>query len=155
MTGLVLKRRCPCCNATLDAASSDRCPDCGFAAPHFDQGASQPGFLSLPSVRYQNAYTWLVLVSSLDLMLTMLVLYVWQGFEVNPVAQAIIDEMGFVWAIAFKFAIVVLVVVICEVIGRRDDRGGRTLAVAAVLINSIPVAYTFALLLHARLASTG
>ena len=106
-----------------------------------------PTFLSSPQVCYPNAYVWLVLVSALDLMLTMLVLFVWEGFEANPVAEAVIEEMGFVWAIVFKFAIVVLVVIICEYIGRRDKRGGQTLAVGAVIINSIPVAYTFALLL--------
>ncbi len=106
-----------------------------------------PPFLSSPQVCYPNAYVWLVLVSALDLMLTMLVLFVWEGFEANPVAEAIIAEMGYVWAIVFKFAIVVMVIIICEYIGRRDKRGGQSLAVGAVVINSIPVAYTFVLLL--------
>ena len=77
----------------------------------------------------------------------MLVLYVWEGFEANPIAEAVITKMGYVWAIVFKFAIVVLVVIICEFIGRRDERGGRTLAVGAVIINAIPVMYSFVLLL--------
>ena len=122
-------------------SSSNRTGDEGEPSPR------QPGFLSNPQLRYPNAYTWLVLVSALDLMLTMLVLYVWEGFEANPIAEAVITKMGYVWAIVFKFAIVVLVVIICEFIGRRDERGGRTLAVGAVIINAMPVMYSFVLLL--------
>ena len=50
-------------------------------------------------MRYQNRYVWLLLVSALDLILTMLVLYMWDGYEVNPVAAAVIKHVGFVGAI--------------------------------------------------------
>lgn len=112
-----------------------------------DPPSEQPGFLSNPQVLYPNCYIWFVLVSALDLMLTMLVLFVWEGFEANPVAEAVIHEMGYIWAIVFKFAIVVLVIIICEYIGRRDKRSGQTLAVGAVIINAIPVVYTMTILL--------
>ena len=111
--------------------------------------ASRPRFLSIPEMRYQNAYVWLVLVSFLDIILTWLVLNVWAGHEVNPIAQAVIEQWGFTWTAIFKFATVVFVVIICEVIGRRNDRTGRTLAITAVVINALPVAFTFALLLRA------
>ena len=100
-------------------------------------------------MRYQNAYVWLVLVSALDVILTALVLYVWQGDEVNPVAETIIRQKGFGWIVAFKLGMCVLVVVICEVVGRRDDRLGRQLAIVAVVINAFPVAFTFVLLRQA------
>lgn len=109
----------------------------------------KPPFLSLPPMRYQNSYVWLVLVSALDLILTMLVLFVWQGHEVNPIAGAVIRHMGFLGAIGLKFGIVILVILICELIGRRSDRHGRTLATGAILISAVPVIYTFALLLRA------
>jgi len=99
-------------------------------------------------MRYQNAYVWLVFVSVLDLLLTMFVLYLWGGYEVNPIAAAIIDHMGFHWAVAFKFGLVVLVIVICEILGRRHDPTGRKLATASVVISALPVAYTFAVLFH-------
>ncbi|MGB2984528.1 MAG: DUF5658 family protein, partial [Phycisphaerae bacterium] len=76
-------------------------------------------------------------------------LYVWTGHEVNPLADAIIKHMGFNWTIVFKLALIVLVIVICEVVGRRNDRTGRKLAIAAVVISAVPVAYTFALLFRA------
>ncbi len=106
----------------------------------------QPGWASLPQMRYQNSYVWLVLVSALDVMLTLVVLVGLDGYEVNPVAAAVIHHKGFAWAIVFKFAIVVLVILICEAVGRLEDRTGRTLAKAAVFISALPVAYTFALL---------
>ena len=106
----------------------------------------KPRLLSLPQMRYQNAYVWLVLVSALDIMLTFVVVVGMSGYEVNPIAAAVIHTKGFAWAIAFKFAIAVFVILICEVIGRHKDRAGRRLAVAAVVINSLPVIYTFALL---------
>ena len=101
-------------------------------------------------MRYPDAYVWLVLVSALDIMLTMIVLVALDGFEVNPIAADVIERLGYTWAIVFKFAIVVFVIVICEVIGRRDDRAGRRLARAAVVINALPVIYTFFLLFQNR-----
>ena len=88
-----------------------------------------------------------MLVSALDLILTLLVLGVWEGREVNPIAAVVIAEMGYVGAIGFKFAIVVLVIVMCEVVGRQSERKGRAIALAAVVISALPVAYSFGLLL--------
>jgi len=114
-----------------------------FLKPH------QPPFLSLPPMRYQNRYVWLILVSALDLILTMLVLYVWTGYEVNPVAASVIQTMGFGGAIGLKFGLVLLVILICELVGRRRDRDGRSLATGAILISAVPVVYTFILLFRA------
>ncbi len=144
---------CPTCGNPLDAATGGRCESCEPAADPNDRLDPPAPFLSLPQMRYQDAYVWLVLISTLDIILTWLVLTVWDGYEVNPIASAIIAEMGFTGAIIFKFAIVVLVVVLCEVIGRggaRNDRTGRALSIAAVGINAIPVAYTFGLIYAAR-----
>lgn len=161
--------RCPFCGNALSALSLELCPECGqrvgpaaagvlraaaasggLSAPTVPQPSAWPGFLSLPPMRYPNAYTWLVLVSALDVMLTLLVLEIWEGKEVNPIAAAVIAHGGYLWAILLKFAVVVLVVVICEVVGRSNDRKGRLLAYACVGINSLPVVYTFALLMGAR-----
>jgi len=105
-----------------------------------------PRFFALPEMRYQNHYVWLVLISTLDVILTWLVLYEWSGREVNPVAAAVISEMGFFGAVALKFASMILAIIICEVVGRMNDLRGRLLAYACVVINVIPVVYTFMLL---------
>lgn len=140
-------KRCVACNGRIKPKDMRVCPACGREVTPADAFLKQPGWWRMPEMRYQNAYTWLVLVSALDVMLTLVVLVVMDGFEVNPVAAAVIDTLGYGWAIIFKFAIVVLVILICEVVGRIYDRSGGKLARAAVVINSLPVIYTFALLL--------
>jgi hypothetical protein len=123
-----------------DDVGKDPCPAC--ASP------SEPvEFAGLPEMRYQNAYVWIILVSSLDIILTLLVVLLWEGHEVNPVADFIITEWGFGWAIVFKFALVMLAIVICEVVGRFDDLAGRRLSVTALAISALPVLFTFAMLL--------
>lgn len=142
--------------------SAERCPECGTmlagesnraAARSLRTGAGRGvapigvSWFHLPEMRYQNAYVWMVLFASLDILLTYLVLYEWGGFEVNPVAAPIIAFMGFGWAMLFKYAIIVLVIIICEIVGRTRDATGRRLARWSVLISAFPVLYTFALLL--------
>lgn len=109
-------------------------------------GPKTPTFFSIPEMRYQSAYVYLVFVSALDIVLTGLVLYRWNGDEVNPIAAEIIRQMGFGWALLFKFGMMLVAVIVCEVIGRRSDRVGRRLAVAAVIINGLPVVYTLVVL---------
>lgn len=138
--------RCVGCSGRIKPKDMGVCRRCGREVSPADAFLKQPGWWTMPQMRYQNAYVWLVLVSSLDVMLTLVVLVAMDGFEVNPIAAAVIDTHGYAWAIVYKFAIVVLVVLICEVVGRMHDRTGRKLARAAVVINSLPVAYTFALL---------
>ena len=141
---------CPRCGQPLEITEGDRCRLCGTALEFVPDGpAAQPDFWSMPEMRYPDAYTWLVLFSGLDILLTMFVLFLWSGFEVNPIARAVIETMGPYWAILFKLGTVVLVIVICEIIGRRDDRMGRGLAKVFVVMSAIPVAYTFVLLLRA------
>ena len=109
-------------------------------------------FFSMPQMRYQQAYLWLLLMSSLDIMLTYLVLFVWEGREVNPLAAAVIgsDYSGWNGAIVYKFSLVVLAIVLCEVVGRESDRLGRRLSIFSVAIATFPVVYTFALLMTNR-----
>jgi len=105
-----------------------------------------------PPVIFPNTYTWFVFVSAMDIMLTWIIL--WHGgAEVNPVARAVIDRWGLNGAIAFKFALAVFVIVICEYIGRRKQQTGRRLATAAVVISAIPVAYSLLLLSAHRFAA--
>ncbi len=139
---------CPSCGKPLELLVNGTCPECRMTVELETRRRRRrlPSFLSVPEMRYQNAYVWLVLVSALDIILTLLVLYVWEGEEANPLTDMIIRDMGFGWAILFKFGMMLFAIIACEVIGRRNDRAGRRLARLAVAINSIPVIFTFALL---------
>jgi hypothetical protein len=103
-----------------------------------------------PSVRYPGPYVWFVFLSALDIILTYLILHPVlfssdltmsesRGFEANALADWIIRRWDVPGMVVFKFALVVLVVGICELIGRRKDETGRRLAEWAVAITAIPV----------------
>jgi hypothetical protein len=111
--------------------------------------ASQPeriGWLSLPAMRYPNLYTWFVFFSALDIMLTWAVLRR-GGSEVNPIANHIIGAWGLNGAIAFKFSLTLLVVIVCEVVSRKRLGMGKALAVTAMVISAVPVFFSLTLLL--------
>ncbi len=98
---------------------------------------------------YPNVYVWYVFLASLDVMLTALILsevfsdidvYAEpRGSEMNPLANWIIRVGGLPGMVAFKFILVILVVCICEIVGRRKHETGRQLAKWAVAISAIPV----------------
>ncbi len=92
----------------------------------------------LEPVLYPNTYTWFVLVSSLDIMLTWVVLH-YGGVEANPLAANVIYRWGLPGMVAYKFALILLVIVICEVVGRRNPKAGRGLALAAIGVTCIPL----------------
>ncbi len=110
-------------------------------------GRTVIGWLSSPDMRYQNAYLWFILFSAMDVMLTWKIL-ARGGIELNPVARMVIDDWGLWGAIAFKFCLMLFVIVICEVVGRRRERTGRWLARIAVGISACPVAYSLWLLVY-------
>jgi len=102
-----------------------------------------------PRVLYPNLYVWFVFVASLDIMMTWIVLW-FQGREVNVLAHWVLNRWGLPGMVSFKFILVVFVVLICEVVGRRRLETGRGLARWAVALNSVPVALAFAQLLINR-----
>jgi hypothetical protein len=102
-------------------------------------------FLSVPPMRYQRAYLWLLLLSAVDVMFTWHILRR-GGSELNPIAKLVIDHWELPGAIAFKFALVLFVIVSCEIVGRKRDRLGRTLIGAALGIATFPVAWSLGLL---------
>lgn len=87
---------------------------------------------------FPNCYVWYVFFAALDVMLTTLVLHL-GGSEVNLLADWILARYELPGLVAFKFSLVVLVVCICETVGRRNHRVGRKLAEWAVAITAIPV----------------
>ena len=90
-------------------------------------------------VLYPDRYAWYVLASSLDIMVTVTVLVHLGAREVNTFAQWSIERFGTWGLIGLKFLSVIVVVAICEHIGRRKPRLGATLATAAILLSLVPV----------------
>jgi hypothetical protein len=99
-----------------------------------------------PPLRYANIHLLFVIVSSWDLVYTWLILSM-GGREVNVIANAVLSYHGYGGMVAFKFTLVVLVVLLCEVIGRRNERTGRRLAIWAAAVTCFPVAFAMAQLL--------
>ena len=96
-------------------------------------------------VLYENHYAWFVLVSALDLMLTWIVLHA-GGREANAIAAAVLQRWGLEGMVVFKFALVVFVIALCEVIGRRNHAAGRRLATWAVALTCLPLVVAVGLL---------
>ncbi|MDX2132401.1 MAG: DUF5658 family protein [Planctomycetota bacterium] len=107
------------------------------AAPQ-EQGASGPG---TRPVLYPNLYVWYLLASSLDIMMTYAIIWKIGGREVNQIAQRFVDTFGHWGLIVLKFTTVVFVIAVCEVVGRRSERAGRRLAIAAIALSAFPVGY--------------
>ena len=102
------------------------------------------GFPALPRllrrpVLFPDRYAWYVLVCFLDLIVTNTILAHFGGIEVNGIAHRVIELGGFGGLIAFKCASVVLVVTICEVVGRRREPLARRVSEWAIAISAIPV----------------
>ena len=91
-------------------------------------------------VLYPAQYVWYVLASSLDLITTHTVIRHFSAIEVNTIADRAIRLFGFWGLIGLKFGTVVLVVLICEYVGRRRPRLGKKIAEWAVAISAVPVA---------------
>ncbi|MFN0131521.1 MAG: DUF5658 family protein [Phycisphaerales bacterium] len=90
-------------------------------------------------VLYPERYAWYVLASALDVMTTITVLVHLGAREVNTFAQWSIERFGSWGLIGLKFISVVLVVLICEYVGRKQPRTGRRLATGAIFISLLPV----------------
>ena len=130
---------------TLVAAS---CPACGGSIVAAPKGAGKRvGWLSLPPLRYARAYRWMVVLASLDIVLTWLILVCFGGQEVNQVAASVILHRGLLGVTVFKFCLIVFVIVMCEVIGRRRDATARRLSQWGVAIGAIPICVGMAQLL--------
>lgn len=96
------------------------------------------------SVLYPNLYAWLVIASSLDVLLTSLILHLGGG-EANPFAAKVIHRFDIPGMTIYKFILVSFFIVVCEVVGGLAPRAGRRMAVASIVITCVPV--TVALIL--------
>jgi len=91
-----------------------------------------------PEVLFLDGHVWLLLVSAIDATLTWLVLRQ-GGSEANPLANAVLQTGGFPGLLVFKFGMIGLVIVICEIVGRRCMTTGRRLVWTGVALSCIPI----------------
>lgn len=96
-------------------------------------------FLNLPPVRYPNEYVWLVFVSTMDIIFTVLLIKYHDAHEANPIAAFYLSHYGKMGLIVWKFCIIIFVIVACEIVGRSRDRTGRWLARVGVIISALPM----------------
>ena len=105
---------------------------------------------------FPNIYAWYVLVSALDVMVTVkLLVHLGEredgsvaivagekvvAEEANTFAQWSIEQFGTWGLIGLKFLSVIVVVAICEHIGRRRPRLGHGLALLAIFLSLLPIA---------------
>jgi hypothetical protein len=111
------------------------------------ESEGRPGLLDLPEMRFQEHYIWLIFVGSLDIMLTWVILRN-GGEEVNPVARLVIDMWGLNGAIAFKFALMLFVIVSCEIIARVRPVTATLLIWFGVLVSAFPPVWSVVLLVY-------
>lgn len=97
-------------------------------------------------MRYQDAYVWFLFLAAGDVMLTWFILERRGGTEVNPIADVVIKSWGLWGAIGFKFSLVLFVIIVCEVIGRRKPSRADFLIGTAIAVSALPVTYSLALL---------
>jgi Domain of unknown function (DUF5658) len=89
-------------------------------------------------VIFPNGYVWFVFVSALDIMLTWVVFHV-GGYEANHLAAQIIYRFGLPGLVVYKFALVIVVILICETIGDRHKEAARKLLSVGIMFTCMPV----------------
>ncbi|WP_432799380.1 DUF5658 family protein [Poriferisphaera sp. WC338] len=113
------------------------------------ESEQEAGFLGQQEMLLGGYYVWLVFVSTLDIMVTWIILHHEGGSEANPIAEAVLFKWGLPGMIAFKFALVTFFIVLCEVVARKKLDTGRWLAVVGVAISAFPSIYGMILLAKA------
>jgi len=88
---------------------------------------------------YPNHYAWFILASTLDILVTHTILHYFGGWEVNAVAQGLIERFGVWGLVGLKYSSVIFVILVCEIQGKRNRARGAMLATAAVVIAAMPV----------------
>ncbi len=89
---------------------------------------------------YPRHYAWVLILATLDIIITTLVLAS-GGKELNAVARWAIEHAGVLGMVAIKATTLTLVLFICEYLGRHRPRAGRRLVEFALIANSVAVAF--------------
>lgn len=126
-------------------------------------------------VLYPNLYVWFVFLATLDIVCTYMIMHpalfpdadpvvvedngdllvvpIGRGEELNPLADQIIERWGVPGKVIYKFSLVLLVILICEIVGRARPATGRRLAEWAVALTAVPVAFAVMQMLTDRLVT--
>ena len=107
--------------------------------------AAGPTWWSQPAMLFPVEYVLFVIMSAMDIVLTWVILQA-GGRELNPIARWVIEQHGLNGMMAFKFAMVLLVVILCESIARRQMRTGRVVMWVSVLVTGAVVSWSGGLL---------
>lgn len=94
---------------------------------------------------FPDHYCWLVLVGTLDILITYLILRL-GGTEANPIARLSLDLLGHWGLILVKFPSLIVVVGICEWLAVRRATLGKRVADWSVAVSCFPVVYGLALI---------
>ena len=86
---------------------------------------------------FQNAYVWLIFLACLDIMCTWIVLW-HHGIELNPVAKKFVSY-GPKGLVLYKLPLMVFVIFLCEIVGRKNRRAAQVLIGAAIALTCIPI----------------
>lgn len=88
---------------------------------------------------YPDHYAWYLLASALDVMVTYAILAYFNGWEVNVLAARLVDRFDHWGLILLKFSSVIVVIAVCELVGRVRPATGRRVATAAIVVGALPV----------------
>ena len=91
-------------------------------------------------VTFPRHYLLYILLAAVDVLVTASILN-GGGREINALAAQVIEWFGGMGMTLYKFTLVAIVLVICEVVARSKPRLGRGLAVTAVLVSLVPPAF--------------
>ena len=103
-------------------------------------------------VIYPGRYVWYIFVSALDVILTETVIEHFGAEEVNTIANQMLQEFGVMGLVGLKLSTVILVILICDTVGRRQYETGRRLAEWAIALSVVPVVIS---LIQIALVSVG
>lgn len=92
----------------------------------------------LRAAAYPGLYAWYVFFSALDIMFTWVIL-AHGGREENAIADWILRQFNLPGMVAYKFMLVVFVVLVCEVVSRHRFQVGQKLARWAIALSAFPV----------------
>jgi hypothetical protein len=100
-------------------------------------------FSALGPLHHPGIYIWYVVFATLDITLTWMILHL-GGAELNAFADWIITRYDIIGTVIYKYALVVLVITICEIVTAAKPRVGRRLAEWSVAITVVPVVVALA-----------
>lgn len=129
---------CSRCGYRAATLSVSACPSCGGVIAADRLATARVGLFDLPPMLHQAKYVWFVFLSALDIIVTAAILSL-DGVELNGLADAVIQHTGSWGLIGYKFALVLFVIINCEIISRRRAHVGFKLSEWAVALSAIPV----------------